>query len=131
MCSFSKGVYFYIVFNLFWFFFFLWFSQWDLSSASKLALMNVQQDASGQYACMVTLESPIYSKTSEYRDLTVIRKPAHSDFVTVMTKTGIDYILFFYFDRSIQTNDEFVFFFHSPKRYFAALPNLHGASHKL
>ncbi|VVC37249.1 Immunoglobulin subtype,Immunoglobulin-like domain,Immunoglobulin-like fold [Cinara cedri] len=46
---------------------------WDLSSASKLALMEVQHDASGQYACQVTLESPIYSKTSEYRDLTVIQ----------------------------------------------------------
>lgn len=46
--------------------------QWDQTSASKLALMDVQHDASGQYGCTVTTESPIYSKTSEYHDLTVI-----------------------------------------------------------
>jgi len=36
--------------------------------------MDVQHDASGQYACTVTTESPIYSKTSESHDLTVISK---------------------------------------------------------
>lgn len=36
--------------------------------------MDVQHDASGQYACTVTTESPIYSKTSDSHDLTVISK---------------------------------------------------------
>lgn len=48
--------------------------QWGQTKPSELALMDVQHDASGQYACTVTLESPIYSKTSEYHDLTVISK---------------------------------------------------------
>ncbi|XP_050535305.1 uncharacterized protein LOC126902263 [Daktulosphaira vitifoliae] len=46
---------------------------WDNTEPSQLGLFNLQHDASGQYGCTVTLESPIYSKTSEYRDLTVIK----------------------------------------------------------
>ncbi|XP_050428482.1 uncharacterized protein LOC126838245 [Adelges cooleyi] len=46
---------------------------WDNTEPSQLGLLNLQHDASGQYGCTVTLESPIYSKNSEYRDLTVIK----------------------------------------------------------
>ncbi|XP_029345900.1 uncharacterized protein LOC100568561 [Acyrthosiphon pisum] len=46
---------------------------WGQTKPSDLALMDVQHDASGQYACTITIESPIYSKTSEYHDLTVIK----------------------------------------------------------
>uniref|UniRef100_A0A2S2P141 Ig-like domain-containing protein n=2 Tax=Schizaphis graminum TaxID=13262 RepID=A0A2S2P141_SCHGA len=46
---------------------------WGQTKPSELALMDVQHDASGQYACTVTTESPIYSKTSESHDLTVIK----------------------------------------------------------
>ncbi|XP_025412319.1 uncharacterized protein LOC112684833 isoform X2 [Sipha flava] len=46
---------------------------WGQTSSSNLALMDVQHDASGLYGCTVTTESPIYSKTSEFHELTVIK----------------------------------------------------------
>lgn len=46
----------------------------SLSNERKIVLQNVQFSASGSYSCEVSLETPIFTKSSAEKELLVIRK---------------------------------------------------------
>jgi hypothetical protein len=51
--------------------------QWNESSESQILLRNMDFEASGTYCCEVSTQTPIYTKLSNYHELTVIRKWQH------------------------------------------------------
>jgi cytochrome bd-type quinol oxidase subunit 2 len=48
--------------------------QWNGSNESQILLRNMDFEASGSYACVVSTQTPIYTKPSNEHELTVIRK---------------------------------------------------------
>ena len=50
--------------------------QWEESTERQIQLRNMDFEASGIYCCEVSTQTPIYTKLSNYHELTVIRKCA-------------------------------------------------------
>jgi hypothetical protein len=48
--------------------------QWNGSNESQILLRYMDFEASGTYACVVSTQTPIYTKPSNEHELTVIRK---------------------------------------------------------
>jgi hypothetical protein len=50
--------------------------QWNESNERQILLRNMDFEASSTYCCEVSTQTPIYTKLSDYHELTVIRKCA-------------------------------------------------------
>ena len=50
--------------------------QWNESSERQILLRNMDFEASGIYSCVVSIQTPIFTKPSNDHELTVIRKCA-------------------------------------------------------
>lgn len=63
-------------------------SQWKNSNAEKVELKNLSFEASGNYRCEVSLESPIYTKESDEEVMNVISKYYKNSFYILWKKIG-------------------------------------------